>query len=235
MFQKKWLRILALLMSFTLVAAACGGDDDDDSGAPSPTTADDGGDDGDDGDEPSGEWAVDTSVCPDDVEDPIEGTITIGATMPLSGGVAAVAFAPVAAGMQAYIEYANENNLVDGHTLELVIEDDQYNATLTTPAVEKLLDETGVHLFSGMIGTPNNLAVRDLLNDECYPQLFALTGAPAFGDVENFPWTMGGLPPYNTETLVYVEDIKQQFPDGEDHVGPGGSRGSTSPRRAPAR
>ncbi|HVM54925.1 MAG TPA: ABC transporter substrate-binding protein [Acidimicrobiales bacterium] len=201
-------------MSFTLVAAACGGDDDDDSGAPSPTTADDGGDDGDDGDEPSGEWAVDTSVCPDDVEDPIEGTITIGATMPLSGGVAAVAFAPVAAGMQAYIEYANENNLVDGHTLELVIEDDQYNATLTTPAVEKLLDETGVHLFSGMIGTPNNLAVRDLLNDECYPQLFALTGAPAFGDVENFPWTMGGLPPYNTETLVYVEDIKQQFPDG---------------------
>lgn len=47
MFQKKWLRILALLMSFTLVAA--------------------------------------------------------------------VAFAPVAAGMQAYIEYANENNLVDGH------------------------------------------------------------------------------------------------------------------------
>ena len=47
--------------------------------------------------------------------------------------------------------------------------------------MEKLIDETGVHLFSGMIGTPNNQAVRDLLNEECYPQLFANSGAPTCG------------------------------------------------------
>jgi ABC-type branched-subunit amino acid transport system substrate-binding protein len=139
MTRSKWLRIMALLVSLTLLAAACGGDDDDDDdGATDDTTETtaDGGDDEEDGDA----FAADTSICPDGVEDPIEGTIKIGATMPLSGGVAATAFAPVAAGMEAYIEYANENNLVDGYTLELVIEDDQYNATLTTPAVEKLLD-----------------------------------------------------------------------------------------------
>ena len=214
MIRTKWLRAIALLMTLTLVAAACGGDDDDDAAdtgddTTETTAADEGDDEGD-----SEGYAVDTSDCPDGVEDPIEGTITVGATMPLSGGVAAVAFAPVAAGMQAYFEYANEKGLVEGYEVELVIEDDQYNATLTTPAVEKLLDETGVHAFSGMIGTPNNLAVRDLLNEECYPQLFALTGAPAFGDVANYPWTMGGLPPYNTETLVYIEDIKTAFPDG---------------------
>ena len=65
-----------------------------------------------------------------------------------------------------------------------------------------------------MIGTANNQAVRDLLNEECYPQLFANTGAPIWGDVENYPWTIGGLPPYNTETAIYVEDIAAEFPDG---------------------
>ena len=216
MFKTKWLRLLAVLMSLTLIAAACGGGDDEpeasDDGTEEP--ADDGGEEpADDGGD--GGYAVDTSVCADETADePIEGTVKIGATMPLSGGVAAVAFAPVAAGYQAYIEYANENGLLEGYDIELVIEDDQYNATLTTPAVEKLLDEDQVNMFSGIIGTPNNLAVRDLLNEECYPQLSALTGAPAFGDVENYPWTIGGLPPYNTETLVYIEDMKTEFPDG---------------------
>ena len=58
--------------------------------------------------------------------------------MPLSGGAAAAAFAPVAGGLKAYINEANDKNLVPGYKLELTIEDDQYNPTLTTPAVEKL-------------------------------------------------------------------------------------------------
>jgi ABC-type branched-subunit amino acid transport system substrate-binding protein len=202
-----------VLLSMTLLAAACGGDDDDDdTGDATATTAagDQGGDDAAD----DGGWQAPVDDCPDDATEPIEGTIKIGSTMPLSGGVAAVAFAPVAAGFKAYMEYANENNLVDGYQVELTIEDDQYNATLTTPAVEKLIDETGVNMFAGIIGTPNNLAVRDTLNEECYPQLAALSGAPAFGDVANYPWTTGGLPPYNTETKVYVENMQSEFPDG---------------------
>ena len=39
----------------------------------------------------------------------------IGTTLPLSGGAAAAAFAPVAEGLQNYIEYANENELVPGY------------------------------------------------------------------------------------------------------------------------
>lgn len=136
--------------------------------------------------------------------------------MPLSGGAAATAFAPVAEGMKSYIAYANAQELVPGVNLELVIEDDQYNSNLTTPAVEKLIDTTDVHLFSGMIGTANNQAVRGLLNEECYPQLFALTGSPMWGEVADFPWTLGGLPPYNTETAIYVEDIQREFPEGVD-------------------
>ena len=161
-----------------------------------------------------GTWAVDTGDCPEEATAPIEGTVKIGTTVPLSGGAAAAAFAPVAEGLEKYIEYANENELLPGYTIELTIEDDQFNANLTTPAVEKLIDETQVDMFTGMIGTANNQAVRDLLNEECYPQLFANTGSPLWGDAESFPWTMGGLPPYNTETAIYVADIQREFPEG---------------------
>lgn len=207
MFRARGRRIVAAAVAGTLLLSACGGDD---SSSSDDTAADDGSPDGD-----GGTWAVDTGDCPDDsVDEPIEGTVKIGTTLPLSGGSAAAAFAPVAAGMKNYFDYANENELLPGYTLELTIEDDQFNSNLTTPAVEKLIDETDVDLFTGMIGTANNQAVRDLLNEECYPQLFANSGAPIWGDVENYPWTTGGLPPYNTETAIYVEDMAREFPDG---------------------
>jgi branched-chain amino acid transport system substrate-binding protein len=209
--------VLGIALSGLLVLAACG--DDDDGTAESDGTTTTAAPDGTDttaAEEPSeGAFAIDTSDCPDEsVDEPIEGTVRIGTTMPLSGGAAAAAFAPVAEGLQDYIQYANDNELVPGYTLELTVEDDQFNSNLTTPAIEGLIDNTGVHLFTGMIGTANNQAVRDLLNEECYPQLFANSGSPIWGDVENYPWTTGVLIPYNTETAVYVEDIAAQFPDG---------------------
>jgi ABC-type branched-subunit amino acid transport system substrate-binding protein len=160
-------------------------------------------------------FTVDTSKCSDPaaVEAPIEGTVKIGTVLPLSG-TPAIAFKPVAEGLQLYYDYANANNLLPGYKIELSIEDDQYNATLTSPAVEKLIDQTGVNMFSGIIGSPNNLAVRDLLNGDCYPQLNALTGYPGWGDYENYPWTTGALVPYNDETQIYADAMKTLYPDG---------------------
>ena len=161
-------------------------------------------------------WTVDTSTCVDEdaANAPIEGTIKIGSVMPLTGGAAAAAFSPVKAGLEAYVQYTNENGLLgDDLTLEVQIEDDQYNAELTSGAVATLL-EADVDMFAGIIGTADNLAVRDTLNDNCYPQLSALTGSPAWGDVENYPWTTGGLVPYDVESKVYGASIAEQFPDG---------------------
>ncbi|MEI8241335.1 MAG: ABC transporter substrate-binding protein, partial [Actinomycetota bacterium] len=93
------------------------------------------------------------------------------------------------------------------------IEDDQYDANQTPGAVSKQLD-AGAQVFSGIIGSPNNLAVRQTLNDECVPQLNNLTGLPAWGsDVAKFPWTTGEMVPYTTETRVYMESLKSQFPN----------------------
>lgn len=160
-------------------------------------------------------WAVNTDDCvdPDAANAPIEGTVKIGAAMPLSGGVAAAAFAPVKDGFDAYIQYANANGLLPGHDLQLTIEDDQFNPELTPGAINTQID-AGVNLFAGIIGTGNNLAVRDLLNDECIPQLNALTGAPDWGQPADYPWTTGILVPYTVESKVYAAQIAELFPDG---------------------
>jgi ABC-type branched-subunit amino acid transport system substrate-binding protein len=215
---RKSFRLGGLVMAGALVISACGGSSDSTSTeaptseaptseAPStdaPTT-----------DAPATTWAVNTDDCvdPEAANAPITGTVKIGNVLPLSGSVAAIAFAPVKAGFESYIKMANEQKMLGDTTIEVSFEDDQYNKDLTPGAVNKLLD-AGVNLFSGIIGTPNNAAVRDTLNEECVPQLQALTGSPAWGDVANFPWTTGALAPYGIEAKVYASQIKEQFPDG---------------------
>ncbi|MEN9802522.1 MAG: hypothetical protein RLZ37_1647 [Actinomycetota bacterium] len=218
--KRKTYRAIALAVVGSLAIAACGGDDGESSSdtsseatnAPGDTSAPD------DTDAADGEaWAVNTDDCVDPAaaNAPIEGTIKIGSAMPLSGGVAAAAFAPVKGGFEAYVKYANEKKLLGDITIEVAIEDDQYNKDLTPAAVDKLLD-AGTHVFSGIIGTPNNLAVRDLLNEECYPQLLALTGSIGWGDAENYPWTTGVLIPYDVEVKAYATAIQRDFPEGVD-------------------
>ena len=162
-------KLFALAAAGTLVLAACGSDDDsssDTTGAaraprrrPAPTLRRHRGTgrhrgtcrhrgargtEAPDGTEaPAGgeAFAVDTSACddPDAATAPIEGTIKIGTSIPLSGGPA-VLFAPFGAGMQAYIDYYNtEIGGVNGQQLELVIKDDQYTADLTKPNVDELI------------------------------------------------------------------------------------------------
>jgi len=228
---------LALAAAGALILAACGDDDDTTSDtdasaatdAPAETDAPAATDapetteatettaaETEETDAPAAEtWTVNTDDCvdPDAANAPIEGTIKVGSVMPLSGGPAASAFAPVAAGFQAYVDYANENKLLGDVAIELSIADDQYSPTLTPGAVEGLLD-AGVQMFTGIIGTPNNLAVRDVLNEECVPQILNLTGAPQWGEIEDYPWTTGALVPYDDEVQGYLKQLSGDFPDG---------------------
>ena len=157
-------------------------------------------------------WTVDTSSCADPAraEQPIEGKVTIGSAMPLSGGPAA-AFGPVKDGFQLYLDMASEKGLLPGYTLTADIRDDQYDATQTPGVVNGLIDD-GVDLFAGIIGTPNNLAVRDTLNEECIPQLLNLTGSPSWGQIADYPWTTGALVPYDIEASIYATKLNELKP-----------------------
>ncbi len=74
----------------------------------------------------------------------------IGSAMPLSGGAAAAAFAPVKDGFEAYIDYANEQRPARrASRIEAApSRTTSTTRTLTPGAVAKLID-AGVHIFSG--------------------------------------------------------------------------------------
>ncbi len=227
--RRKSARLMAAFTVGALLIAACSDDKKTDATPASTTpdtavdtttgdtTADTTGDTVVDTTEPAAEaWAVNTDDCidPAAAEAPIEGTIKIGSVMPLTGDSSAdEAFAPVKDGWLAYMAYANETGILGDLKIEASVEDDQYSKDLTPGAVSNGLD-AGVQVFSGIIGTPNNLAIRDTLNEECVPQLSSLTGSPAWGEVADYPWTTGQLVPYGTESKIYATQIAEQFPEG---------------------
>ncbi len=220
--KRRSIRFGALVAAGALVLAACGGDSDDATDAPETTVpaVDETEDTTEDTTEETTEvvsdaWVVDIDDCVDPAlaTAPIEGTVRIASAMPLTGGVAAAAFAPVKDGFEAFIKYANENDLLPGYTIEVSVADDQYDAQLTPGAVTTEID-AGADLFAGIIGTPNNAVVQDTLNDNCIPQLNALTGSPQWGDVANYPWTTGFLPRYDAEAAIYAQHIADTLGDG---------------------
>lgn len=210
----------ALVVVAGLFAAACG---DDKGGSSASTTTGSGG---------SGSSASSTSAaakdplkdlgidvkkdCPSDYK-PTQGVsdaeILIGQSVPKTGPAAS--FQLLTTGMKAYFDYANtELGGVNGKKLKLVDLDDAYDPDKTVKNVNDLLNQ-GVFAFSGILGTPNNVAVRETLNSKCVPQLFPSTGSPEWGRVEEFPWTVyGAVVPYNVEARIWADYLKKTFPNG---------------------
>jgi len=222
--SKRW---LALVATGALLGAACGNDDGDSSpttaapettaaapettaaapettAAPATTAAP----------EPTG-YAVDLSNCedPETAAAPIEGDIVIGTSVPLSGGPA-VLFAPYAAGFQAFFDSINAQGGVNGQQYQAIVKDDQYLANLAVTNVEELIGSDGAHIISGVIGSPGNAAIQEDLNAQCIPHLWAATGAPSWGAIDEYPWSSGALIVYDVEARGWLEFAKSQFPDG---------------------
>lgn len=220
-------RAAAVLVAVGLLAAACGDDGDGGDTAPATTAA---------SGAASSTTAVTTTTaaadplaalgvnvkkdCPSDYN-PTQGVsageILIGNSAPKTGPGAA--FSLLTTGMQAYFDYANaELGGVGGKKLKLVSLDDEYLPEKTVKNVNDLLSQ-GVFATMGILGTPNNLAVRDVLNDKCIPHLYPSTGAPDWGDVTDYPWTVSGaVIAYNVEARIWAEYLKQKFPNGANVV-----------------
>ena len=66
--------------------------------------------------------------------------------------------------------------------------------------------------IGGALGTPQNAATQKYLNGKKIPQLFVSTGASRWNDPKNFPYTMGIVPSYHTEGMLYAEHILKNKP-----------------------
>lgn len=202
---------LAVLAVLVLLAGACSSRDDD-------STSSGGGDDGG-GDAPSVE-GINTEDCATDPTAEIEGdTIKLVSSYPQSGLPAA--FAEIARGWTAYFDKVNEEGGVTigdrSFQIEIEDDDDEYNPQQTASNIEDLVGSDGSGAFAAfsVVGTANNLNIRDFLGDLCVPNLFPATGAVAWGNPE-FPWMTGStLSPYSLEALAFVQYLEENQPDAK--------------------
>ena len=138
--------------------------------------------------------------------------IKIGQTMPYSGPLSAAA--TIGRVELAYFDMINAEGGVNGRKIRLISLDDGYNPAKTVEQTRKLVEEEGVLLLFGSLGTPTNTAIHKYVNAKQVPHLFPQTGATKWGDPKNFPWTMGGLLlPYQIEGRIYARYVLQTKPN----------------------
>ena len=159
---------------------------------------------------------LDLDECPDDWN-PYEGVtddgqIRIGISLPQSGQLAS--FGTIANGMQIYFDFVNDQLPIGDYELVLIAKDDGYEAGRTVANIEEMLETENILGFAGVIGTPNNFAIRPITDEACVPQLLNLSGFPQWGDPANFPWTVGNILNYVTETEIWCQHIVAELGQG---------------------
>ncbi|MGH9211334.1 MAG: ABC transporter substrate-binding protein [Acidimicrobiales bacterium] len=202
--------LTSLLALLALIAASCSQRDDDDASTSG----------GEDGGESAGGSSIDTESCITDPNTEIEGdTIRLVSSYPQSGVTAA--FSEIARGWQAYFDMVNADGGVDiggqSYQIEWETRDDQYDAARTSTNIDELVGSEGDGAFAvfSVVGTANNLAVRTNLGDLCVPNLFAATGAPAWGNPD-LPWTIGStLSAYSLEAEVFAQLLEEENPEAQ--------------------
>ena len=140
-----------------------------------------------------------------------DSTILIGGTAPISGEASAAA--AVARGADAYFKSVNDAGGINKRKITYKFVDDGYDPARTVQAVRQLVQQDQVFALFQTLGTNNNLAVRDFLNQSGVPHLFVASGANTWGaDYKKYPWTIGFIPSYVLEGRVYGRYIAKSFP-----------------------
>ena len=135
--------------------------------------------------------------------------ILLGTHYPLSNSPAAV-YANAAYAMEAYFDYTNDQGGVNGRKLKLLIEDDQYNASLTTEVVRRLVEQDKVFAIANGLGDPGHYAVYKYLEEKGIPDLFLGGGIPAFSDPPG-KLRFVSIPSYDTEVRAELAYLKEHY------------------------
>lgn len=138
--------------------------------------------------------------------------ITLGQTMPYSGPLSVLS--GVGKGQAAYFKSLNEEQGgVNKRRINLISLDDSYSPPKTMEGTRQLVERDNVLAIVNTLGTPTNRAIHRYLNQKKVPQLLILSGASAWNDPANYPWTMMGMVAYTTEGSVYARHMLAEAPN----------------------
>jgi branched-chain amino acid transport system substrate-binding protein len=138
-------------------------------------------------------------------------SIKLGGSYPFSGP--ASAYASIAAGAKARFEAENAKGGVDGRKIDFITLDDGYEPQRAVTNARRLVEQEKVFALFNTLGTPNNLAIWDYVNQRKVPHVYVATGASNWGaDVKTHPYTTGWQPDYISEAKAYAEYLKREKP-----------------------
>jgi ABC-type branched-subunit amino acid transport system substrate-binding protein len=138
-----------------------------------------------------------------------KSTITIGATVPLTGP-AAPGYSEIAPAVDAVFAWQNAHGGVNGRKVKYIYLDDGYNPANTSTQTRKLVLQDNIFADVGSLGTPTQLAVQGYLNTQKIPQLFIESGCNCWSQSQ-YQYSLGWEPPYTVEGKILGSYIAQHF------------------------
>jgi branched-chain amino acid transport system substrate-binding protein len=157
-------------------------------------------------DEESGDGANAPGVTDD--------TIKLGGSYPFSGP--ASAYGTIGRAAKAHFDWVNSKGGVNGRKIEFVTVDDGYDPARAVSNARRLITQDKVFALFNTLGTANNLAIWDYVNQQKVPHLYVATGASDWGkDVAKHPYTIGWQPDYVTEATAYADYVKKNKPNAK--------------------
>jgi len=139
--------------------------------------------------------------------------IKIGNITCASGRAAAYAAVPRAEA--AYFAMINAQGGINGRKINFLSLDSGCDPSATLALTKKLVEEEQVLLLFSVLGTENNLAIRDYLNQKQIPQLFVESSSSQFNDPAHFPWTMGFFATFRAEAAAYARYVLENKPEAK--------------------
>jgi branched-chain amino acid transport system substrate-binding protein len=138
-------------------------------------------------------------------------TITLGATIPISGPAAA--YGSVGRGADAYFKYVNSRGGVFGRRIVYKFLDDEFEVAKTILLTRQLVEQDNVLAIFNSVGTEHALAIRSYLNDRKVPHLFVGSGVSKLAtERKKYPWSMGYLPSFAGEGMIYGRHVAATRP-----------------------
>ncbi len=142
-----------------------------------------------------------------------DSEIKIGNTCFYTGP--ASSYGTIGKAMAAHYRMVNDQGGVNGRKITFLSYDDAYSPPKTVEQTRRLVEEDGVLLDAGPLGTPTNSAIWHYMNQKKVPQLFVSTGATKWDDPKGHPWTIGWQPNYQSEGRIYAAFIMKEKPNGK--------------------
>ena len=141
-------------------------------------------------------------------------TVKIGGSYPYSGP--ASAYGTIGRSAKAYFDYLNAKGGVNGRKIVFKTYDDAYDPAKAVSNARRLITQQKVFALFNTLGTANNLAIWDYVNQQKVPHVFVSTGASDWGkDIKKHPYTIGFQPDYVTEGTALGQHLKKIKPNAK--------------------